>query len=189
MKNIEYKECIPSSFTRGDSVDFDLTLTNVDQIDYSICFAFSSSSNVYKKDAVYNLSNKRFELILNSSDTKNLTDDVYNLVAVISRISDISFRKSISIKQIKINKDLSKNVSEKSYFEGLLEAVRCQIMGLVSDSIQAYTFNGRSVTKMSLKELITAETYALMQIRRENVENGVKNKNGGGTVLLNYKKF
>ena len=119
-----------------------------------------------------------WKVIKTAIETSNIVPGKYSLFYSIHKSSD-GFAKQVAsgFVEIKPNITLSQNYDFRTENQKLLDVVRERIAGRITEGMNAFTINGRSVTLMTMTELMALEKTLIGRVETELAQSELK-KNG-----------
>ena len=189
MANIinEFLKDFPESFRSGD-------ILKVERSDFSIDYPPTSFTAVFKARKVdaggTNFSvqatnnNGNFLFTFSSSATANYTVGMYKYVVTVTDSS--SNRVTVDEGKIEVLEDLiNTSATElRSHAKILLDKIESLLSGKADSDVSNYSINNRSLTKLSVDELLKWRDYYKAEYLREIREQRIKSGQGSGSNVL-----
>jgi hypothetical protein len=157
---------IPATITAGDTFKLeDISITDYLSTEYTLCFAlrgktpgnYTATSN---PDGTYTFN------ILHTT-TKNFYPGSYRYVLYVDKSVE-QYTIETGAVEIVQRVDLSTKTDQRSYAKRVLDAIEATIENRATSDQQAYTINGRSLTRISIQDLLKLREYYKELVAKEN---------------------
>jgi hypothetical protein len=189
MANIinEFLKDFPESFRSGD-------ILKVERSDFAIDYPPTTFTAVFKARKVdaggTNFSvqatnnNGNFLFTFSSSVTANYTVGMYKYVVTVTDSS--SNRVTVDEGKIEVLEDLinTSTTELRSHAKILLDKIESLLSGKADSDVSNYSINNRSLTKLSVDELLKWRDYYKAEYLREIREQRIKSGQGSGSNVL-----
>lgn len=177
----------PSTLAAGDTWEW-LHPSTSDRYDdnYTAEVRLTNASNVYTTTGyTYQTSYSSYAIQMAASVTSGYSAGDYTLV--VSVISGDN-RYRLGVYNVEITADLSQAAADlRSDAQKVLDALTASINGLATDNQLAMSIGGRSISRMSLDELINAkERYEQIVAKEQAAQDRVDGKAARNTVRVRF---
>lgn len=123
---------------------------------------------------------------INSSDSASFTKGHYHWQLEITETSS-SNRIIIDTGTLDIDFDLDDNVDPRSHAQVMIDKIESILQGKADADVASYSINGRSLTKMSFEDLISARDFYRKEYAKElQLERAKQGDQTGATVLVRF---
>ena len=170
----------PPRIIAGDVVELDISLPDYPASLWALTYTLSNSAAAI--DWTAGESGDDYELLIPSSTTKDYLVGEYRINAYATETSS-SNRTTIGEGVVSIEPDLAVKgaYDTRSNVKKVLDAIDATILGTASSDQQAYTIQGRSLSRRSMEELLKLRAYytALYEaeLNAADIESGKTGRN------------
>ncbi len=125
---------------------------------YNCKFVIKYNQNVYSFTATPDLTNDVFQFNLTATNTETITPGNYKAYYNIYK-GDYSENYVVPLDEVIVFPSVTSNTDNRTIEEKILDAINELLQGRAQEDYSGYSFNGRSITKLSYDELIKARSY------------------------------
>jgi hypothetical protein len=123
---------------------------------------------------------------INSTDSASFDQGHYHWQLEITETST-SNRIIIDTGTLDIHYDLDDNVDPRSHAQIMIDKIESILQGKADADVASYSINGRSLTKMSFEDLISARDFYRKEYAKElQKERAAQGDHTGATVLVRF---
>jgi len=123
---------------------------------------------------------------INSTDSASFDQGHYHWQLEITETST-SNRIIIDTGTLDIHYDLDDNVDPRSHAQVMIDKIESILQGKADADVASYSINGRSLTKMSFEDLISARDFYRKEYAKElQRERAAQGDHTGATVLVRF---
>lgn len=121
-----------------------------------------------------------------SADSASFSEGHYHWQLEITETSSGN-RIIIDTGTLDIHYDLDENVDPRSHAQIMIDKIESILQGKADADVASYSINGRSLTKMSFEDLISARDFYRKEYAKElQKERAAQGDNTGATVLVRF---
>lgn len=121
-----------------------------------------------------------------SADSASFSEGHYHWQLEITETSSGN-RIIIDTGTLDIHYDLDNNVDPRSHAQIMIDKIESILQGKADADVASYSINGRSLTKMSFEDLISARDFYRKEYAKElQKERAAQGDNTGATVLVRF---
>lgn len=121
-----------------------------------------------------------------SADSASFSEGHYHWQLEITETSSGN-RIVIDTGTLDIHYDLDNNVDPRSHAQIMIDKIESILQGKADADVASYSINGRSLTKMSFEDLISARDFYRKEYAKElQKERAAQGDNTGATVLVRF---
>ena len=121
-----------------------------------------------------------------SADSASFSEGHYHWQLEITETSSGN-RIIIDTGTLDIHYDLDDNVDPRSHAQIMIDKIESILQGKADADVASYSINGRSLTKMSFEDLISARDFYRKEYAKElQKERAAQGDNTGATVLVRF---
>ena len=123
---------------------------------------------------------------ISSADSASFTKGHYHWQLEVTETSSGN-RIIIDTGTLDIHYDLDDNVDPRSHAQVMIDKIESILQGKADADVASYSINGRSLTKMSFEDLISARDYYRKEYSKElSIERAKQGDPTGATVLVRF---
>lgn len=177
MPTIPTKE--PVEFNAGDTVQFKKQYADFPVSEFELTY-YLNGAQTYSWEST--TSGSEFLIDIPSSETEEYVAGEYVITGVVSDGTD---RFTVYSSRIKINQNpasVTQPYEARSYNEQLLDAIREVLKG--ASDITGFSVNGKSITTMSMVDLLEAEQLISTRVANEKAQEKINAGQSSGRNLL-----
>lgn len=178
---------VPSSFVVGETVEWTRSLTDYPATTWSLATAFINRTNKFSVNGVASGSDFTHTIAANTSAA--LTAGTYAWQTKATRTAD-GVVKLVETGVIEVLPSFAAatTLDTRSHAKAVLDAIKAVIAGRAEEDHLAMSIAGRSISKMSLAELISARSVYQSEYRREQEAAAIaRGEATGGRVFVRFK--
>lgn len=154
---------VPQKFLAGDTIKFTVEASPYSSTDgYGLSLKISGPSGSPQKTEYTATSNTssatKFDLRIGPSDSANLAAGLYSYAVVASDNTD-SYTIESGTVTVEVRADLSSASDLRTHNQKVYEAICALLEGRVTSDVNSYTIAGRTLTKMSVSELLKLKDH------------------------------
>lgn len=169
----------PRSFTQGDTVTWTESLSDFKASLYTLTYRFVSKDGIF--DATITANGEDFDVVIAKADTEDMVDGEFEWQKRVTKISDSTVQtlctgRSRVLKNYATISD-GEAYDPRSFAEKTLANIRVVLEGKATRDQSSYSVNGRSLSRYSYDELLTAERDFAARVRMER--NAAVRRRGG----------
>ncbi len=176
----------PKEIRKGLSETWTESINDYPATNYTLKYNLqNSSANVA---IVSTADGNAHTVILTASTTAGYTAGTYKWQSYVENISDSDEKVFIAQGTIEIvNTFLSGNTDQRSHARKTLEAIEAVIENRATQDHLSYSIAGRSISLMTLKELIEAESIYAYKVKQEELQERInEGKDVGNKILVRF---
>lgn len=165
----------PTSFTVGDTVKWTKTLSNYPASDgWVLSYAFVNSSATFG-ESTSTADGDSHAIVITATDSADLTAGVYTWQSYVTYSGE---RYQVGAGTVTVKANFADGAADvRSHAKKVLDAIESVIEGRASEDASSLSIAGRSITKMTLDELVAARSryrveYA-NEIKAERIDAGL----------------
>lgn len=157
---------MPMNVIAGDTFKIeDISISDYLSTEYTLCLSIrgktpSNHTATSNPDGTYTFN------ILHTS-TKNWYPGSYRYVLYVDKSTEQYTIETGAVEIIQ-RVDLSNKTDQRSYAKRVLDAIEATIENRATSDQQAYTINGRSLTRIAIQELLKLREYYKELVAKEN---------------------
>lgn len=165
-------------FYSGDTLNFKVSTDEISSLDnINLKVVFMNAKNPKIEIIATNNNDGSWSISKTASETQNYGVGKYSVFYVFYN-SFIGYVKQESGGSVNINTNILNTVNYdfRSENQKMLDMVRDRIAGRLTDGMNSFTINGRSVVLMSVSELLTLEKDLIVKVENELAQKDKKEK-------------
>ncbi len=169
--SIEQTNTIPESFYAGDKLVFEQSFSLYTPDFYSLKYIFINASGKIEVVADKDLVNNKFTVSLSSVDTAAYVAGEYKVYYILEEISTTN-TETYELNRIEIKESISSlgNKVITTHNEKVLESIKAVIEDRATYDQMSYSINGRSLSRMPIKDLLYFKDYYQGLVNKEKDE-------------------
>lgn len=180
--SINNNNSYPEIFRAGDTLDFYQYSSNYDSM-YNLNLVLLSPNNKIVINSTYE--NQGWHFIVDENDSSNYIPGIYQ---VYQQYSKTDFKKTIKVGSLEILQNLDNvNSLETSENQKALNCINAVLQKRATLDQQSYSIQGRSLSRMSVADLIKLKEYFENEVVKENNGNG-KNCQNGAIIRVRFDR-
>lgn len=171
---------VPQTFLAGDTIKFTFDATPYSSTDgYGLSLKLSGPSGSPQKTSytanANTTSGTKFDVRITPAESANLASGLYSYAVVVSDNTD-SYTVESGTLNVEVRADLSGATDLRSHNQKVYDAICALLEGRVTSDVASYTIAGRTLTKMSISDLLKLKEHykELVASEQQKVGSGPK---------------
>lgn len=107
-----------------------------------------------------------FEVKITATQSRSFTAGKYTLIGYVTKVATDE-RVVVSETSLEVNPDITQAIDRRSQAERTLEAVRALLEGKANEDQQMLQYNGRTLSRYTISDLLTFESRLARTVARE----------------------
>ena len=181
----------PESIRAGDTIKVERSDFNVDYPPSTFTAKFRArkiDAGNLSFDVIATANNGNFLFTFSHTLTQNITPGLYTYIVFITDSSSNRVTIDEGKLQILENLETTSTTELRSHAKILLDKIESLLSGKADADVSNYSINNRSLTKMSVAELIQFRDYYKAEYLREiRIQRNKSGQGSGSNILVNFK--